>query len=79
MERIKAAREEAALEVEKVKQAKQAEYFAYERSILGSLDAMMAECAQRTEKELEGMRLAALEKVSSAAQLLIDRVLMTEN
>lgn len=75
VERIKAAREEAALEVAKLKQAKQADYLMHEKSILADLNTMVEDCNQQTKLELEKMQSEAVDRIPSAAELLLNRVL----
>lgn len=78
MQRLKDARHEAQLEIEALKQAKHEEYLEYERSVLGSLDATMAECAAETATKLEEIRRIAQERSAEAVKLLLDTVTSLE-
>ena len=75
VQRLKDARREAQLEIEALKQVKHEEYLEYERSVLGSLDVTIAECAQETATTLEEIRKTATEKSKDAVEAVLDAVL----
>lgn len=74
VQRLKDARAEAQTEIEALKRAKQEEYEAFERSLLGGLDECVKEYARETEASLEEVKAVAGEKSPEMVKLLLETV-----
>lgn len=78
VQRLKDARCEGQAEIEALKQSKNAEYQAYEKNILGSLDSSVQEYSRLTEDKLVAVRETCVSKKGDMVNLLVDAVCKVE-
>lgn len=78
MQRIKDARAEAQQEIESLKKSHHESYLAYEKEILGSLDAEVAKYAEETVKKIEEVKKTGEEKSPEIVKLLLETVVKVD-
>lgn len=78
VQRLKDARTEALAEIEALKQSKQAEFAAYEKSIVGDLEQTVSEFASQTEAQLVRVQEQGLAKADEVVEMLVGKVLNVE-
>jgi V-type H+-transporting ATPase subunit G len=78
VERLKAARTEAAAEIEALRAAKREHFSQYEQAIISGLDEAIAEQSRLTEAELSVTLRQAEAKRQDVVRLLLDKVLAVE-